>query len=50
MKNEKEINEIEKSIPQPDESSTDGTSGEGEFKLTVKKLEMPVRPRGVLAE
>ncbi len=23
---------------------------EGEFKLKVKKLEMPVRPRGVLAE
>jgi hypothetical protein len=27
-----------------------GTSGDGEFKLTVRKLEMPVRPRGVLAE
>jgi hypothetical protein len=23
---------------------------EGEFKVTIKKLEMPVRPRGVLAE
>jgi hypothetical protein len=23
---------------------------EGEFKVTVRKLEMPVRPRGVLAE
>ena len=23
---------------------------DGEFKITVKKLEMPVRPRGVLAE
>jgi len=22
----------------------------GEFKLTIRKLEMPVRPRGVLAE
>jgi hypothetical protein len=22
----------------------------GEFKVTVRKLEMPVRPRGVLAE
>jgi hypothetical protein len=22
----------------------------GEFKITVRKLEMPVRPRGVLAE
>lgn len=23
---------------------------DGEFKVTVRKLEMPVRPRGVLAE
>ena len=23
---------------------------DGEFKLTVRKLELPVRPRGVLAE
>jgi hypothetical protein len=26
------------------------TDGGDEFKLTVRKLEMPVRPRGVLAE
>jgi hypothetical protein len=26
------------------------TDGDDEFKLTVRKLEMPVRPRGVLAE
>lgn len=26
------------------------TYGDDEFKLTVRKLEMPVRPRGVLAE
>ena len=26
------------------------TDGDNEFKLTVRKLEMPVRPRGVLAE
>jgi hypothetical protein len=50
VKNEKEVTEIEKSVPQTDETSTEGTSGESEFKLTVKKLEMPVRPRGVLAE
>ena len=25
-------------------------ANEGEFKVTVRKLEMPVRPRGVLAE
>jgi hypothetical protein len=26
------------------------TDGDDEFRLTVRKLEMPVRPRGVLAE
>jgi hypothetical protein len=25
-------------------------SDDGEFKITVRKLELPVRPRGVLAE
>jgi hypothetical protein len=30
--------------------STEKDVGEGEFKITVRKLEMPVRPRGVLAE
>ncbi len=31
---------------------TDGTvaGDEGEFELTVRKLDLPVRPRGVLAE
>jgi hypothetical protein len=31
--------------PTGDESATDG-----EFRLTVRKLQLPVRPRGVLAE
>jgi len=26
------------------------TDGDDEFKLTIRRLEMPVRPRGVLAE
>ena len=33
-----------------EETKPEGDAIEGEFKLTVKKLEMPVRPRGVLAE
>jgi hypothetical protein len=34
-----------------DNSKTPTTeNGEDEFQLTIKKLEMPVRPRGVLAE
>ena len=49
MNNEKEIKQVEKATdeaadqPQADE-------GEGELKITVRKLDMPVRPRGVLAE
>ena len=31
------------------EESTDAAES-GEFKVTVRKLELPVRPRGVLAE
>ncbi len=48
MNNEQENNESEKN----NEPATqqDGASSDGEFKLTVRKLEMPVRPRGVLAE
>ena len=33
----------------PEESSKD-TAEDGEFKVTVRKLEVPVRPRGVLAD
>jgi hypothetical protein len=50
MKNEHEINDKDKIAKEPDESASETASGEGEFKLTVRKLEMPVRPRGVLAE
>jgi hypothetical protein len=33
------------------ERDEDGAAHQvGEFKITVRKLEMPVRPRGVLAE
>jgi hypothetical protein len=35
---------------EPSEAKHEGDAGEGEFKLTVRKLELPVRPRGVLAE
>ena len=28
----------------------DPTVDDGEFQITVRKLELPVRPRGVLAE
>jgi hypothetical protein len=32
------------------EQTNDQPADDGEFKLTVRKLEMPVRPRGVLAD
>jgi hypothetical protein len=33
-------------VPQPSDDEAPGD----EFRLIIKKLEMPVRPRGVLAE
>jgi hypothetical protein len=50
MKNEHEIDEAEKINQETDDKVGDSAAGDGEFKLTVRKLEMPVRPRGVLAE
>jgi hypothetical protein len=47
VNNEQENNEQEKTN---EPAQQDGASTDGEFKLTVRKLEMPVRPRGVLAE
>ena len=32
------------------EQTTEQPVEDGEFKLSVRKLEMPVRPRGVLAD
>jgi hypothetical protein len=49
MKNEDKTHESE-TPSEPATSQQDDTAGDGEFKVTVRKLEMPVRPRGVLAE
>jgi hypothetical protein len=50
MNNQETLKDAEDSreqpIPEPREESTE----ENEFKVTVRKLEVPVRPRGVLAE
>lgn len=50
MKNEDTLNEVEETreppLPEQKQDSTEDT----EFKVTVRKLEVPVRPRGVLAE
>ena len=51
MSHEEEKREAEKSTEEAAGVPADGASStDGEFKLTVRKLEMPVRPRGVLAE
>ena len=47
MNNEHELNKVEND---KEKTETPEETGDGEFKLTVRKLEMPVRPRGVLAE
>jgi hypothetical protein len=47
---EHDQNETENKAKEQNESPAETTTTEGEFKLTVRKLEMPVRPRGVLAE
>jgi hypothetical protein len=49
MNNEQEKPESE-TPNEPATTEKENTASDGEFKLTVRKLEMPVRPRGVLAE
>jgi hypothetical protein len=47
---ENQVNQdAEKPAPESVEQTDEGKD-DGEFKLTVRKLEMPVRPRGVLAD
>ncbi len=51
MENEQKIDEAAaKPVNDPIENRDEGQADASEFKLTVRKLEMPVRPRGVLAE
>jgi hypothetical protein len=48
----KDLEELEKHVDQTKDrpDCPEKEAEEGEFKVTVRKLEMPVRPRGVLAE
>jgi len=50
MSNEPEKTEPTTSAAEPVESPDEASPDEGEFKITVRKLDLPVRPRGVLAE
>jgi len=49
MSNEQQ-SQVEKVSRDAEEQHENPAAEEGEFKITVRKLEMPVRPRGVLAE
>ena len=52
MSEQHEQSESEKSNASENDPSTQqvNEAAPDEFKLTIKKLDMPVRPRGVLAE
>ena len=53
MRDENQVttqNDEQSHDPAAEQPAQDGSGNEGEFRLTIKKLEMPVRPRGVLAE
>lgn len=50
MNNEHEKNELESTDKHQTDNPEENGTTDTEFKLTVRKLEMPVRPRGVLAE
>ncbi len=50
MNNGHQPNEPDTADKEASETPKESTATEGEFKVTVRKLEMPVRPRGVLAE
>jgi hypothetical protein len=49
VNDDKDLNKVEKHADET-EARHENKADEGEFKVTVRKLEMPVRPRGVLAE
>jgi hypothetical protein len=50
METKNEIKETDTHKQNPVENPKENPEQDGEFKVTVRKLEMPVRPRGVLAE
>jgi hypothetical protein len=50
MNDERNLDESNELKDQQKETKKDETAAEGEFKVTVRKLDLPVRPRGVLAD
>jgi len=50
MNEEEKLNKAEDEAQEQAEETKEPAGEDDEFKLTVRKLEMPVRPRGVLAD
>lgn len=50
MNTEHQNEQTENAATEANETPKEATATDGEFKVSVRKLEMPVRPRGVLAE
>jgi hypothetical protein len=50
MNDEKQPTDTERRSDEPEDGKTKETAVEAEFELTIRKLELPIRPRGVLAE
>ncbi len=50
MNEEEKLKKADDEGEEQAEEKTEAVANEGEFKLTVRKLEVPVRPRGVLAD
>lgn len=50
MKNEETLKEVGDTREEPLTEKKNENTEDTEFKVTVRKLEVPVRPRGVLAE
>jgi len=50
MNEEEKLDVADDNANEQAEERKEAITDECEFKLTVRKLEMPVRPRGVLAE
>jgi hypothetical protein len=50
MPNETTVDDKNNALEDEDGAAPPADRAEDEFQLTIKKLEMPVRPRGVLAD
>jgi hypothetical protein len=50
MNDKEQRTEAERPSDEPEDGKTKDSAVEAEFELKIRKLELPVRPRGVLAE